>query len=88
MIKFKNRYLEALIKLILISAIFHLVLLFVYSLIKLDFSYLNYFRVVDISLIFPSITEGPFSLVFSFITILIVYLIILFKFTSKSKAKS
>lgn len=84
MIKFKNRYFEALIKLILFSAIFHLVLLFIYSLIKLNFSYLNYFRIIDVSLIFPSITEGPFSLVFSFITALVIYLIILFKFTRKT----
>jgi len=83
MIKFKNRYLEALIKLILFSAIFHLVLLFIYALINLNISYLNYFSIIDIDLFLPSITEGPFSLIFSLITALALYLIILFKFTRK-----
>ena len=59
MIKFgKNKYLSALKNLILFSASIHILLLIIYSVIKLDITHLNYFNILDFDLFFPNIISN------------------------------
>lgn len=79
----KTRLINALEKLILVSAVFHLILLSIYSIINLDFMVLNYFNLIDLDLFFPEILNGFMSNFYSILTIFIIFLIIYFKFTRK-----
>ena len=79
----KNRYIDALLKLILVSAIVHMVLLIIYSVITGDFVILNYFNILDIDLIFPNVIEGTVSQVLSVLATVIVYVLILLFYTKK-----
>ena len=81
----ENRYIDALIKLILFSAVFHIILIIIYSIVNLDITHLNYFNILDIDLFFPGIIDGPLSQVFSILMIAIIYLIIYSVFTKKDK---
>jgi len=74
----KNIYLDTLIKLILFSAIFHIFLLIIYSIIKLNITYLNYFKILDIDLFFPNIVTGSLSQIISISIIIIMYVVIYF----------
>ena len=79
MIKFrKNKYFVALKNLILYSAIIHLILLIIYSIIKWDIVYLNYFNILDFDLFLPNIIHGYLSQILSIIVLVIVYLVIYF----------
>lgn len=69
----KNRYLDALKKLMLFSAIFHVSLIIIYSIIHLNFRYFNFFNILELDLFFPNIINGSFSQIFSIITMLIIY---------------
>lgn len=81
----KHRLIDALKKLILFTAIIHLILLVFYSIIKYKIIYLNYFNILDLDLLFPKIINGFLSQIFSILIILIIYLIIFFKFTKTEK---
>lgn len=81
----KNKYIEALIKFILFSAILHIILLVIYSIFKGKLIYLNYFKVLDLDLFFPGITNGLASQAFSFLILVLVYSVIYFRFTKTEK---
>lgn len=81
----KNRYLDALLKLILLSAIVHLVLLAILVFINKDITILNYFNVIDLDLFFPNIAHGILSQVLSAAAMAVLYLI-LFRFCTKRSA--
>ncbi len=74
----KNKYLLVLKRLILFSAITHIILLIIYSFIRLDITYLNYFNILDLDLFFPNIIYGYFSQIVSILVILIIYFFIYF----------
>jgi len=78
----KNKYIDALKKLILFSAISHIILLILYSIINLTIIPLNYFNILDLDLFFPNIINGHLSQILSLIIIAIIYWIIYF-FSSK-----
>ena len=69
----ENRYVQALMGLILFSAIIHMFLLAVYAVIDADVTYLNYFNIIDLDLIFPNIGMGGFSQIFSLLTAVVIY---------------
>ena len=57
----KNDYLDALFKLMLLSAAVHMIILIATAIVNLDFKVLNYFNILDLEIIFPSIIEGVAS---------------------------
>ncbi len=69
----KNKYINALKGLMLFSAILHMFLLIVYSIINLNMIELNFFSIVNLDLFFPNIINGSFSQIFSIITMLVIY---------------
>jgi len=81
----KNRFIDALVKLILLSAIIHLSLLLVYSILNLDFIYLNFFNLLDFDLFFPEVINGVLSQLLSIIVVIIVYVVIYIYFTDRDK---
>ncbi|MFA6022572.1 MAG: hypothetical protein WC781_00625 [Candidatus Pacearchaeota archaeon] len=79
----KNKYLDALFKLMLLSAIIHVAILIIKSIISFNLYPLNFFQILEITYFFPSLASGLTSLVISFITMVVIYLIILRFFTDK-----
>jgi hypothetical protein len=79
----KNRFVDALLKLMLLSAIIHIIILITFSIIKMDFTFINYFKILTIDLIVPSITQGVLSNVLSVAVVVILYILIFFFYTKK-----
>jgi len=79
----RDRAVDALKKLILFSAILHLFLLLIYSIGTLKFEYLNYFKILEIELFFPINIHGFYSQALSVATMVLIYLLMYFKFTKK-----
>lgn len=79
----ENRYLDALFKLILLSAIAHLIVLAVQSLRAGDISILNYFNILDVDLFLPSIAQGLRSQIASVLVMAGLYLGIYYFFTKQ-----
>lgn len=73
-IPFIRRSLKALSIFILFSAGVHVFVLTVYSLKASDLNYLNYFKILDLDLFFPSlgVGYGPFIVASSFVVIAIL----------------
>ena len=80
-----NEYMLALKHLMLFSAITHVLLLIIYSIIKMDIRYLNYFDILDFDLVFHNIINGALS---QFLSILVIFTIYLIFFLFFKKAKS
>lgn len=78
----KNRYLDALLKLMLLSAILHMAVLVVYFIIYRDISRFNFFKIIDIDLFVPELVSNnmyPYSF---FITVWL-YVFLFYFFTHK-----
>lgn len=69
---------------ILVSGTSHLLILFIYTIIKRDMVTLNYFNVLDIDLFFPNIINGALSQILSIITIMVIGSIIYFTHSNKA----
>ena len=70
----KNIWIDTWIKGTLLSAIIHLSVLTILALKDRSIAPLNIFYILDIHLIFPSITQGFFSTVISAIIIVLIFL--------------
>ena len=81
----KNKYLNALLLLMLFSAIVHMVVLFVNALAKQDFYTLNYFNILDLDLIYPGLANSFWGNVFSLLCVAVLYFLIL-KINDKENA--
>ncbi|MBI2628826.1 hypothetical protein HYW74_01970 [Candidatus Pacearchaeota archaeon] len=79
----KNKYFDAFLKLMLLSAIIHVALLIVYSLFTQNFIILNYFNILDFDLIYSGIAEGITNFFISGLVVVIIYIVILKFFTKK-----
>ncbi len=84
----KNRYIDALFKTILVAAIFHLLLLLVYTFTTRIWTNLNIFNIIDINLFFGQVVEGVASFILSWFFILIIYLLVFKLLTSSNDKKS
>jgi len=67
------RYLDALLKLILFSALVHIVILVIHAVRERDFSVMNYFNILDLDFFFPGIEEGVLSNVLSVVVMVVIY---------------
>jgi hypothetical protein len=79
----KNRFLDALIKLTLFSAVIHLISLLISAFTKRDLSYFNYFKILDLDILMPNITQGILSQVLSLLTALTLYALAFLFFSEK-----
>ncbi len=81
----KNRYLDAFLKLLLVSAFIHLAILIVYAFVSHDLAYLNYFRIISLDLFFPRVRSFGSTNVIVLLATLGFYLAIFFLFTKRKK---
>jgi chromate transport protein ChrA len=72
----KNPFIDALFKLMLLSANIHIIILFAYSIFHKNTDLINAFKILDLQLVFPSLLTVPYSLYISFIVMGIVYFLI------------
>ncbi len=73
-----NRHLKAFFKLLIFSGIVHTFIVGLYALINNKPSFINYFKILDISLLFPQILDIPMSTAISLAILLIIYLFFYF----------
>ena len=59
------RILQTLKRIIVLSGVVHLVILAAYGLVKQDFSHMNYFRIIQLDLVFKNVANGLWSHLFS-----------------------
>jgi len=85
MIISKNRYLDAFLKFVLLTAVIHMFLLFAAAIMNADMAYLNYFNILDIDLFFPGVEQGLVSQLISIAAMALVYAVIYLYFTGKEK---
>ena len=78
-----NKYLDAMLKLMVISASIHFLVAFIHSSLSGDFSSMNYFHILEIGLIAPGIYDMPFSMMISFAAALLIFVF----FALKSQQK-
>jgi hypothetical protein len=83
----KNRFVSALLILMLLSAAIHLVLLAIYAITNRNLESVNLFGIIGIDLNFPKVTNGAISQWLSLAVIVAAYLIIYFFFTKKKEQK-
>ena len=77
----KNRYLEAFVKLMIFSSVLHLSVIAVYFYKTHDALPLNFFSIVGLDLLFPSLVTSSFATIYSIGTIVVLYTIVLLFFT-------
>lgn len=81
----QNRFLDALLKLMLFSAAFHMALLALFAVLRNDFSLLNLFRILNLELVFPNSTTGDLSNLLSLTISVALYLLVYFFLTSRKE---
>jgi hypothetical protein len=74
----KNKWLDALMKTMLLYASVHMTLLILFSFVHMDFSYLNMFKVLDLQNIFPNILTMKYSFLLSQIMTISIFIGIFF----------
>ena len=82
---FSNKYIIALKNVMLFSAIVHMIMIAIYSIVKLNTIKFNFFDILDLDLFFPNIIKGILSQILSIIAFVIAYCI--FFFINKEKNK-
>ena len=80
----KNVFLDALLKLMLFSASIHMIILVGAAALEGDVKILNYFNILDLELIFPSIINGMASDVVSTLVALAIFGYFLYRNRLKS----
>jgi uncharacterized membrane protein len=73
----KNKYLNALFLLMLLSAIIHMAILFFLAIKTADIYVLNYLNILDVDLFLPNILNSVFGNIFSLFVMVLIYLAIL-----------
>lgn len=73
----KNKYLNALLLLLLFSAVFHMAILFVFAIAFWNIHFLNYFHILNLNYFFPEFSNNYLADGISFAVMLGIYLIIL-----------
>lgn len=69
----KNRYLDALLKLMLLSAVIHMTVLAVYFVLYLDLSRFNFFKIVALDLFYPQLVTTHLTNIYSLGTMFILW---------------
>lgn len=75
----KNKYLDALFKLMILSSVIHMGVVIFYSITNLSLTKLNIFNILALDLLSPILDKGIISIIAALITI---ELYLLFLFTS------
>ncbi|OGZ68968.1 MAG: hypothetical protein A3D44_00175 [Candidatus Staskawiczbacteria bacterium RIFCSPHIGHO2_02_FULL_42_22] len=72
-----NKYINALLLLLLFSAVAHVAILLYAFLMSGDFSLINYFNILDLAYLFDNFFNGVTNDIFATIFVVVLYVIIL-----------
>jgi hypothetical protein len=81
----KNKYVNALIKIMLFSAVVHMIMIGIYSFAKLNTVKFNFFDILDLDLFFPRMIHGNISQISSLVTFVLLYALIVLGITYKRR---
>lgn len=74
----KNKYINTALLLMLVSALAHMAVLFLFAIYKMDFYVLNYFNILDLDVLFPYLVYDNFlGNVLSVAVAVLIYFLIL-----------
>ncbi len=73
-----NKFFKGLKNIMLLSAVFHMIMITVYSITKSNTVKFNFFDILDLDLFFPKIASGIISQISSIFTFVIFYSLIVF----------
>jgi len=79
----KRKVLETIKNFLVLSAITHILIVFIYSVIIADFSLFNFFKFLGLDLFFPRIVTGTLSHIVSFLIVIDSLLSIHFIFVKR-----
>lgn len=79
-----NRYVDALLKFILLSAMLHIFILAIYSIKSGQTASLNYITILDLNLLFPNILQNNYISYVSMAFAIALYSAIFFFLTKKA----
>jgi hypothetical protein len=79
------RYIDAFVKLMILSSVLHLTTIAIYFLMTHDTRPLNFFSIIGTDLLFPSIAISPYADIYSLSAIVILYSVLYFFFTHESR---
>jgi hypothetical protein len=82
----KNKYINAMFALMLFSASVHMLILFFLSFSRGDLYILNYFKILDLDVLFPAIFQNNFFGNFASLIFVILLYILILKQTSKNNS--
>ncbi len=71
-----SRIFRAAIRMVLLSAVLHIVLLLVVAVLRRDITILNYFDIIDVDLFMPSLAGSMPVTVISFVFLIAMYIVI------------
>ena len=80
----KNRHLDALLKLMLLSAVLHMAVLAIYFVLHVDATRFNFFKIINIDLLYPRLVTNSLTNFYSTVVMVVLYL---FFYTFSSKRK-
>lgn len=80
-----SRYLRAFFKLMILSAVLHLIILACYFVITHDPVPLNIFSIIGANLFFPALVLNEHANLYSFIVTMLVYIVIFLFFTHENR---
>ncbi|MEI8349619.1 MAG: hypothetical protein WCI77_05655 [Candidatus Omnitrophota bacterium] len=78
-----NRFIDAFFKLILLSAAVHIGIVIGRTITEGTARHLNYFKLISLDLILPSVCNGNQNHIIAFLVMVIVYYLIFLLFTKK-----
>ena len=82
---FKNRYIDAIAKTMLLSASVHMLILFYKTILTGNIDILNLFKILNLELFFPGIDKGQTNFSWSIVFFVVLYSSIFLLFTHKKK---
>ncbi len=84
----KNKYILALILFVILSAFLHLLSVLIYVVKTMDFGKINYFKILQMDLLFPTLTTGSAGYILSLGIVIFGYVAILLLLHSREKVQS
>ncbi|MBR9699351.1 hypothetical protein GOV09_02755 [Candidatus Woesearchaeota archaeon] len=79
----KNRHLDTILKVIVVSAIVHIIILIISAIKERSLTSLNYFNILDIHLLYPAITTSSIAGWLALLVPIILYIVIYTTFSKK-----
>lgn len=81
----KNRFLDAVLKLMLLSAFLHMIVLSIYTVLTGDTTHSSFLKIIAIDLFYPELVNSPVGQYLSFASVIVLYILLYIFFTNKKR---